>query len=199
VRKLSPEIAVIPPEFTMAALVLGAVLLLAAILGGILLPNVIRTALGRVARTAIAVVGVALMVWALVSHLPAGTQPAAGPAPLATLSARDLVRTASAALEACPIPTAPAVPDGATVSRDQMEAARAAFAAYDAATRTYTQCVDSAVARVAKQFADVASESDVQALNLFGAEAHNVAIDKEKENVDQFNSQLRAYNALRGK
>ncbi len=189
----------IPPEFTIAALVLGAVLLLAALLGGILLPNVIRTALGRVARTAIAVGGVALMVWALVSYLPVRTQPAAGPAPLATLSARDLVGTASAALEACPIPTAPALPDGATPSRAQMEAARAAFEAYDAATRTYTQCVDSTVARIAKQFTGVASESDLQALNLFGAEAHNVAIDKEKENVDRFNTQLRAYNSAHGK
>ena len=189
----------IPPDFTMAVLVLGAVLLLAAVLAGILLPNMIRTTLGRVARTAIAVGGVALMAWALASHLPPRTQPAAGPAPLATSSARDLVGTASAALEACPLPTAPAVPDGATVSRDQMEAAHAAFAAYDAATRTYTECVDSTVARIAKQFAGVAAESDLQALNRFGTEAHNVAIDKEKENVDQFNSQLRAYNASHSK
>ena len=139
------------------------------------------------------------MVWALASHLPPRTQPAAGRASLATLSARDLVGTASAALQSCPTPTAPAVPAGATQSRAQMEAARAAFEAYDAATRTYTQCVDSTLARIARQFAGVASESDLQALNRFGTEAHNLAIDKEKENVDQFNSQLRAYNASHGK
>jgi hypothetical protein len=190
---------VIPPEFAIATLVLGAVLFLAAILGGILLPNVVRTAFGRVVRTAIAVGGVALMVWAWVSHLSPRTQPAAVPAPVATLSARDLVGTASAALEACPIPTAPAVPDGATLSLAQMQAARAAFEAYDTATRTYTQCVDSTLARIAKQFAGVASESELQALNLFGAAAHNVAIDKERKNVDQFNSQLRTYNASHSK
>ena len=189
----------IPPDFTMAVLAVGAVLLLAAALGGILLPNMIRTALGRVARTAIAVGGVGLMVWALASHLPPRTQPAAERTSLATLSARDLVGTASAALQSCPTPTAPAVPDGTTQSRAQMEAARAAFEAYDAATHTYTQCVDSTVARIAKQFAGVASESDLQALNRFGTEAHNLAIDQEKENVDQFNSQLRAYNASHGK
>jgi len=183
----------------MAVLVVGAVLLFAAALGGILLPNMIRTALGRVARTSIAVGGVGLMVWALVSHLPPRTQPAAGRTSLATLSARDLVGTASAALQSCPTPTAPAVPDGTAQSRAHMEVARAAFEAYDAATHTYTQCVDSTVARIAKQFAGVASESDLQALNRFGTEAHNLAIDQEKENVDQFNSQLRAYNASHGK
>lgn len=189
----------IPPEFAIVALVLGAVLFVAAILGGILLPNGVRTAFGRVARTAITVGGIALMVWAWMSHLPARTQPAAGPAPLATLSARDLVGTASAALEACPLPTAPVVPDGATLPLAQMQAARAAFQAYDTATRTYTQCVDSTVARIAKQFAGVASDSELQALNLFGTAAHNVAIEKEQKNVEQFNGQLRAYNASHGK
>jgi hypothetical protein len=80
-----------------------------------------------------------------------------------------------------------------------MEAARAAFEAYDAATRTYTECVDSTVARIARQFAGVASEADFEALNRFGTAAHNLAIDQEKENVDQFNSQLRAYNASHSK
>src|ERR1700746_134829 len=139
----------------MAVLVLGAVLLLAAVLGGILLPNMMGTALGRAARTAIAVGGVGLMVWALASHFPPRTQPTAGRAALATLSARDLVGTASAALQSCPTPTAPALPAGTTQSRAQMEVAHAAFEAYDAATRTYTQCIDSTVARIARQFAGV--------------------------------------------
>jgi hypothetical protein len=80
-----------------------------------------------------------------------------------------------------------------------MEATHTVFEAYDAATRAYTQCVDSTVARIAQQSAGLAPESDLQALNTFGARAHNVAIDKEKANVDQFNDQLRDYKARRGK
>jgi len=189
----------IPVNFRIAALVLGAALFLAAVLSGILRANAIRTAFGRFARTAIAVGGVVLIAWALASYLPPGTQRTAPPAAPATLSAHDLVGTASTALEACSAPSVPAVPNGATASLADIEAARTAFAAYDAATRTYMQCVDSTVARIAQQSAAVASESDLQALNTFGARAHNVALDKEKANVDQFNDQLRDYKARHGK
>lgn len=86
------------------------------------------------------------------------------------------------------------MPDSTRASLDEMQAARAAFAAYDAATTAYTQCVDAAIARTAKQYAGVASESDLQALNDFGARAHNAAIDQEKAIVDRFNATVRDYN-----
>jgi hypothetical protein len=91
----------------MATLVLGAVLFLAAVLSWILRASAIRTIFARLARTAIAVGGLLLMAWALASYLPAAAQ-RTPPAPRATLSADELVRTASAALEACPAPNVPA-------------------------------------------------------------------------------------------
>jgi hypothetical protein len=190
---------VIPPNFRIATLVLGVVLILAAVLGGMLRANAIRTTLGRFARTAIALGGVVLMAWASASYLSPGTQRAAPPAGRATVSAHDLVRTASTALEACPAPNVPAVPNGAAASLGEMEETHTAFEAYDVATRAYTQCVDSTIARIAQQFAAVASESDLQALTTFGARAHNVAIDKETAEVDQFNDQLRGYKAKHAK
>lgn len=189
----------IPPDLRIAVLILGAALCLAAILAGMILRAAVRTRPGVLVRVAVAVGGAALMLWALVSYLSAPTQPAAAStvarASAATVSARDLVGTAATALEACPVPTAPPVPDSAHASFNEMKAAHTAFEAYDAATNAYTQCVDTTIARTSKQFAGVASESDLQALSLFGARAHNAAIDQEKAVVDQFNVQLRAYLA----
>ena len=187
----------IPPDFRVAALALGALLFLAAVLRGVLRANVIRTTFERFARTASAVGGVVLMVWAVASYLSTTTQRA--PPARASLSAHDLVRAASTALEACAVPDGPAVPNGSTASLEEMEATQTAFKAYDAATRAYTQCVDSAVERIAKESAALASAEDLQALNTFGARAHNVALDKEQANVDQFNEQLRDYRTRHGK
>lgn len=187
----------IPPDLRIAVLILGVALCLAAILSGLILRAAVRTRPGAVARVAVAVGGIALMLWVLVSYLSAHTQPAAAStvARAPSVTARDLVGTAATALEACPVPTAPAVPDSAHASLNEMKAARTAFEAYDAATNAYTQCVDTTIDRTSKQFAGAASESDLQALSLFGARAHNAAIDQEKAVVDQFNVQVRAYTA----
>jgi len=160
-----------------------------------MIPRNARAASGYL-LAAVAVGGIALILWAFKSHLPVSRAPP-GPSPAehapAALSARDLVGVAGTALEACPLPTAPSVPDSTRASLDDMKAARAAFAAYDAATNAYAQCVDSAIARTARQYAGVASESDLRSLNEFGARAHNAAIDQEKAIVDQFNAQVRDY------
>jgi hypothetical protein len=185
-------------HFQIGLMLLGAVLIVAAVASGWLPGGAAGTTVGRVCRALAGVAGAVLIAWALVSHagpggLFRGTPPAAtahrGP------SAAELVRSASAALQACPAATAPAVPDGATASLQQMAAADAAFRAYDTATNSYIQCVDAAVGRVAKQFAAVAEAPDLEALTLFGTRAHNVAIDQEQAAVGQFNGQLRIYKA----
>lgn len=139
------------------------------------------------------------MVWALASYVTSRMQPAGATAfvrvPPVIVSARDLVGTAAAALEACPLPTAPPIPNNERASLHEMEDARSAFEAYDAATNAYTQCVDTTIARMTKQFAGVASQADLEALSTFGARAHNAAIDQERTIVDQFNMQIRAYRA----
>ncbi|MDE2137619.1 MAG: hypothetical protein KGJ68_09295 [Gammaproteobacteria bacterium] len=201
-RPLASGNTVIPPDLRIAALALGVILCLAAILCGVVLRKAARTALGRFARWAIAVSGIALLAWALASYRAPRPQLSGAVAPRAPAvgpSARELVGIAATALEACSQPTAPAVPHGAQTSLQQMEAARSAFAAYDAATNAYTQCVDATIARTSQRFAGVASESDLQALNTFGTRAHNAAIEQEKAIVDQFNAQVRTYNATHPK
>jgi hypothetical protein len=178
-------------------MLLGAVLIVAAIASGWLPGSTAGTTGGRVSRALAGVAGAALIAWALVSHArPAGLFGAPATAPVHRgPSAAELVGSASAALQACPAATAPAVPDGATASLKEMQAADAAFRAYDAATNSYTKCVDATVGRFAKQFAGIAAAPDLEALTLFGTRAHNVAVDREQAAVDQFNGQLRIYKA----
>ena len=188
-----------PSDLRIGVLLAGAIFLLAAVLSGRISGNAIRTAVGKSARAAVGVAGAVLIVWVLASYLGSRTQPATEPAvasaPPVTSSAVNLVGTASTALQACRISTAPSVPDGATASAEQMAAARTAFQAYDAATNSYAKCVDSAVERIAKQSEGVASESDRQSLNTFGVEAHNTAIEQEQAIADKFNEQVRIYKA----
>jgi hypothetical protein len=107
----------------------------------------------------------------------------------------DLVDIASAALQDCPRPTAPAVPDGAAASREQMAAARSAFQAYDTANNSYVRCVDATIDRIARQYAGVASQEELHSLKAVGLGAHNTAIDQEQAIVDQFNAQIRTYKS----
>jgi hypothetical protein len=188
-----------PSDFRIGVLLVGAILLLAAVLSGGISGNAIRTAVGKIARAVVGVAGAVLIVWALTSYrgsrTHSATEPAVAPAPPVTSSPVNLVGTASTALQACPIAPAPSVPDGATASAEQMAAARSAFQAYDAATNSYARCVDSAVDRIAKQSEGVASESDRQSLNTFGVGAHNTAIEQEQAIADKFNAQVRIYKA----
>lgn len=181
-----------------ALVLVGAVLIVAAIASGWLPGSAAGTTGGRVARALAGIAGAALIAWTLVTRVGPGGLLGSAPAPAPTHrgpSAAELVKTASTALLACPAATAPAVPDGATASLKEMQAADAAFRAYDAATNAYAKCVDAAVGRVAKQFAGVAEAPDLATLNVFGTRAHNVAIDEEQTAVDQFNGQLRIYKA----
>jgi hypothetical protein len=181
-------------------MLVGAALIVAAITSGWLTSRAAGSTVGRVCRALAGIAGAALIAWGLVSHVGPGGLLHGASGTTATAvhsgpSAAELVRSASAALEACPAATAPTVPDGATASLQEMEAADAAFRAYDAATNSYTKCVDASVDRVAKQFARVAQAPDLRALSVFGTRAHNEAVDEEQVVVDQFNGQLRIYKA----
>jgi len=143
------------------------------------------------------VAGAALLGWGLISALGSRSPSRAAPPSVSTPAASpaDLVQVASATLRACPRAQAPAVPDGATASREAMAAATAAFKSYDSATNSYVHCVDVTIERIANQYAGVASQDDLHALKEFGTVAHNTAIDQETAIADQLNAQIRTYKA----
>jgi hypothetical protein len=188
-----------PSDFRIALLVLGAVLLLAALFGDRVLPRPLGPSARTAARAALGVVGAALIGW-IVTLLWSTHPIASAAAPVAATADPDerhfdLIGPASTALGDCPVPAAPAVPDGATATLKQMTEARAAFSAYDAATNNYTQCVDEMVTRVTRQAPAGTSKADLKALSAFAASAHNTAVDQEQAFADHFNTQVRAYNA----
>jgi hypothetical protein len=176
-------------------LALGALLLLTALLAPRLRDGA-RSGRGATWSVAAAVAGAVLLGWGLLSSL--GSRSPSRPAPLVTStpapSPVDLVEVASAALQACPRGTPPAVPDGATASREEMTAATAAFKSFDTATNAYVHCVDVTIQRIASQHPG-ASQDDLHSLKEFGTVAHNTAIDQETAVADQLNAQVRSYKA----
>jgi hypothetical protein len=181
----------------LVALAAAGVLLLIAVFAARLLGAARGSRTGTWIRVVAAIAGAALLGWGLISSL--GSQSAARPAPAAaatpTPSPVDLVDTASAALQACPRATAPAVPNGTTASREEMAAATSAFKSFDAATNAYVHCVDTTIEQIANQHAGAASQDDLHSLKEFGTVAHNTAIDQEKAVADQFNAEIRTYKA----
>jgi hypothetical protein len=179
------------------ALIVGALAVLLALLGGSFLRAVaLRTVLG--------IAGIALVAWGVLPYLsrpqplvsvnppPAPVQ--AAPSPPAPPLPGAPAQAATEALEDCSLPNPPSVPDGAKVSKAQMVAAHTAFQAYDAATNNYTHCVDAVVEKITAQFPR-ASAQDLQTVKVLGIGAHNTAIDQEQALADQFNAQIKAFKA----
>jgi hypothetical protein len=104
------------------------------------------------------------------------------------------MQVVTAAIEKCSLGTAPAIPDAATASLEQMEAARTAFQAYDATTTAYEKCVDDAVNDTLRQFPDASSVVQA-AMRTLANVAHDTAINQEQAVADQFNAQVRAFKA----
>ena len=178
------------------ALALGALLVLAAVFLPYL-AGAVRNRSGSWARVVAGIVGAALLGWGLMSSRGSRSPSQPGPAVTSNTapSPVDLVDVASVALQDCPRATAPAVPNGAAASREQMAAARSAFQAYDTANNSYVRCVDATVERIARQYAGVASQEELRSLKAVGLGAHNTAIDQEQAIADQFNAQIRAYKS----
>jgi hypothetical protein len=183
-------------------LVLGAALLLAAFLGERLLGSVAGTGAGVLVRGIAAVAGLALIVWTAAPFMQRA-HPSAAPAAVSEHTGQiahptslpgDAVRVATAALEDCFVASAPTMPDGTRASKQEMLTARSAFEAYDAATNKYTQCVDATIESVTNRFPG-ASQAELQTLRDLGDGAHNTAVDQEQSFAEQFNTQVRAFNA----
>jgi len=178
------------------ALILGALAVLVALLGGALL----RAA---TLRGVLGIAGLALLAWGALPYLsrpqPAlaasAPQPAAAPAAQTPASLPGAPgRAAAAAIEDCNAPSPPTVPDGSKASRAEMVAAHTTFQNYDAATKTYTVCVDAVVDNVTRQFPQAAAQ-DLQTVKVLGLGAHNQVIDQEQALADQFNAQVKAFKA----
>jgi hypothetical protein len=195
------------PALEIALLVLGVVLLVAALAGGRILGQAMTGPARVTVRVLVAVLGLAVLAAALAPAVLPGFQwqallgRAAPPQAAASEAAKDrqlavdLVAAASTALINCPEADPPVLPDAANATRAQMDDARRAFEAYDASTSAYTKCVDATVDRIARERAGMVPPEAITRLQDFGTRAHNVAIDKEQTFANEFNQQVRDFNA----
>jgi len=105
-----------------------------------------------------------------------------------------LLLAAPLAQAACPYPTAPtALPDGATASKDEMMAGKAAVSKFNQDVEAYNGCLDT---ELQAQLAD-ASLKDEQKKNLqsMANAKHDAAVDELTALAARFNEQVKAYKA----
>jgi hypothetical protein len=106
--------------------------------------------------------------------------------------------SAGPAYAACTYPNPPAkLPDGATATRDQMLEGKKAVTEFDNAIGAYNTCLqkeaDDAIAKLAADDKD--RETKKAEIQKMADQKHNAAVEADEQVAQQFNEQLRAYNA----
>ncbi len=211
-----------PTDIRIALLIVGIILLAVALIGAAVAAarkNSVRSS--RILRAIVAVVGAALIVWAVTLWPPREPHPAAaavsapaaapapapssaapGPqttAPTAALVHPDLLILAHSAFDACVAPAMPAnVPDGATATLVQMKASQAATKKFDAATDAYQGCLTTSAANFERQYGAGMSQANLQAVEALHTKINNAAVDVDQSVADRFNQQLRIFKARPG-
>jgi hypothetical protein len=120
---------------------------------------------------------------------PGGSAGAGGARP-------DVIFLAGAAFDGCPLPKRPATaPDGATATRAQMVASQRAVKAFDAAIDAYQGCLNTAAGNFVGQYGRVVTQASLQEVDALHTKLNNAAADTDQAVADQFNRQLRVFNA----
>jgi hypothetical protein len=158
-------------------LAVGAVLLLAALIGGLV-------KLGKMPRLLVGVLGIAALGYAAWSLY--------GP----QIMARRFEQTASDAFGACHTPVEPAKPpDGNTASLQDMVTAQKAAKAFDGQTNAYVACLDAAGEHLKRQYSATMPQGEIMKVDDQRVQLHNAAIDKDQAQANGFNVQLRLFKA----
>ncbi|MCU0975576.1 MAG: hypothetical protein MUC71_04595 [Steroidobacteraceae bacterium] len=105
-----------------------------------------------------------------------------------------LAAGAAAAQGTCIYPRPPEnIPDGATATREQMVAAFAAVKQFDTDIAAYNACLELELQSILAnpELADL----DKERLRAMQAQKNNAAVDHAEQVAQNFNDQLRAFNA----
>lgn len=106
-----------------------------------------------------------------------------------------LLMTAPLAL-ACDYPERPAIPDGSTATKDELLAAKEAVTSYLAGVDAYLTCIeDDEKAAVAEL--DNPDPEDLKRRDEMLSKKFDAANDEKALVGEEFNQQVRAYNAAR--
>ena len=98
----------------------------------------------------------------------------------------------------CSAPEAPALPDGATSTMEQMLEGQKAVKAFQAANLEYMGCLEAdftAADAVVNSDASEEEKAAAKAKYDKDVEAYNAAVSKEEEVAGQFNTEIREYKA----
>ena len=97
---------------------------------------------------------------------------------------------------ACDYPERPSIPDGSTASKDQMIAAKNDVSAFLAGVDDYLTCIESAEKESVAELVD-ADPSELQRRDDLLTKKFDAANDEKALVGEEFNQQVRAYNAAR--
>lgn len=120
---------------------------------------------------------------------------------LTSLALTLLIAPASVWAADCEQPDAPAVPDGATASYDDMIAGQQAIKSFQAENKEYLECMNkeiTAAANVAKTAESKEERSAAAERHTDMVNAFNEAVSDEEALAAEFNSEIQEYQAAQG-
>ncbi|MDH4124178.1 MAG: hypothetical protein OEW64_03725 [Gammaproteobacteria bacterium] len=97
---------------------------------------------------------------------------------------------------ACDYPERPSIPDGNTASKDELLAAKEAVNAYLAGVDSYLTCIEDAEKAAVAELENP-DPADLQRRDEMLSKKFDAANDEKVLVGEQFNQQVRAYNAAR--
>jgi hypothetical protein len=101
----------------------------------------------------------------------------------------------------CTNPEAPAIPDGASATMDQMIGGQKAVKAFQAANIEYMACLEPGIAAAGEQLANASGDAKKAAKEAHEAKeaAYNAAVSVEESVAGDFNAAIRAYKTANPK
>lgn len=97
---------------------------------------------------------------------------------------------------ACDYPERPAIPDGSTATKEAMLAAKDAVTTYLAGVDTYLTCIESEEKAAIAEL-DSPDQAELQRRDDMLSKKFDAANDEKALVGEEFNQQVRAYNAAR--
>ncbi len=110
------------------------------------------------------------------------------------ISVASLLMFSTSLAIACDYPDRPGIPDGATASKEELLAAKDAIQAYMADVDTYLQCIESEEKAAIAEL-DNPSPEELQRRDDMLNKKFDAANEEKALLGEQFNQQIRAYNA----
>jgi len=104
--------------------------------------------------------------------------------------------SAGTAYAECPYPPAPSnLPDGRTATLEEMVAGQKLVKEYDAAIKSYVDCIDKELDASIAKAGDQLKPQQKADMQKVEAQKHNAAIDQLQSVADRFNEQVKAFKA----